>query len=170
MDFYQMTDELQQLSEIKPYHIKFGCSENKCDYSQLFINLIKKAEFKSTSFFISPKDYDSIILDFTKVYDSYDKEAFKNAVKLGNNLYKIDISLIHNSDITTKIAIYFLYNKQLTDLPTEEIIYFLQFLNLDNCKKMMPYEDFQDLTNKIFPFCVNYLNNSQLLKDITQEN
>lgn len=27
-----MTDELQQLSEIKPYHIKFGCSENKCDY------------------------------------------------------------------------------------------------------------------------------------------
>ena len=72
-----LTEEMQQLSEIKPYHIKFGCSENKCDYSQLFINLIKKAEFKSTFFFISPKDYDSIILDFTKVYDSYDKEAFK---------------------------------------------------------------------------------------------
>lgn len=164
-----MTEELQSLSEIKSYRVKSGCSENKCDYSQLFINLLKKSEYKNNLFFLSQNDYDSVVHDFSKVFDLYDKDLVKKTIKQEKTSYIIDISLIHNREITTKIAAYFLCMKQIDDLSSDELLFFLHFLNFDNCHKMMAYGDFQTLIDKLFPFCVDYLNNNQLLKEITKE-
>ena len=165
-----MTEELQRLSEINSYSVIFGCSENKCDYSQLFINLIKKAEYKNEFFYISKNDYDSVVHDFRKVFDLYDSEIVKKTIRQEKNSFVIDITLFHNGDITTKIASYFLFSNQISDLPEDEVLYFLQFLNFENCHKLMQYDDFKALIDKLFPFCVEYLTNNKLLRDITKEN
>ena len=129
-----MKDVLQQISTRKPYRVKFGCKENKCDYSQLFINLIKNSNFNGKRYRIKENTYNEVINDFKKVYDLYDTEAYKSAIKRDNDIFEIDLKQIRNSKLTTKIALYFLFYNHPA-VPYNELLFLLQFFNLDICKR-----------------------------------
>ena len=170
MDFYRIKDELQQLSVRQPYRVVFGYKENKCEYSQLFINLIKKSNFDSGVFVVSKENYDSIIADYKKVFDLYDKDAYKDALKNESDKISINLDLIRNINVTTKISLYFLFNNQSLKISENEVLFFLQFLNLDICQSLMEIEDYQSLLNSLFPFCIDYIKQHNIWGEINQEN
>lgn len=165
-----MKDVLQQISARKPYRVKFGCKENKCDYSQLFINLIKNSNFDDNKYIIKDSTYNEVINSFKQVYDLYDSEAYKSALKRDNDIIVIDLKQIRNSKITTKIALYFLFYNQQTILGNIELLFLLQFLNLDICQSLLDIEDYKNLANGLLTFCLLYIKKNEIWNIIKQEN
>ena len=165
-----MKDILQHISIRKPYRVSFGCKEIKCEYSQLFINLIKKSDFKDEKFFISKKLYDLIVTDYKKVFDLYNKDAYKEAVKDDSEKISIDLKLIGNSKVTTKIALYFLFNNQSLKASDKTTLFFLRFLNLDVCQELMDFEEYKSFVNQLVPFCVDLIKEHKVWNEIKQEN
>ena len=170
MDFYQMKEALQQISVLKPYRVHFGCKENKCEYSQLIINLIKNSKFDSGVFVVSKENYDLIVNEYEKVFDLYAKDAYKDAFTSESDKVSIDLDAIHESDVTTKIALYFLFNKHSIKILDNTALFLLRFLNLDICQSLMEVEDYQSLVNTLFPCCEDYIKQHSIWCEINQQN